>query len=160
MPGRRQAHGTSEQPARGAHVAALVRPMPRPGQPSARPSGEGADMFVPLAEPFPIVVRLLQVIAKDLLVLDDTIAGARLEPVGEALVENRAFLLWQCLIRRVADEEMAEPIHVVGLERTDDLVANEPTQVGDDLAALGLRRQLGDRHLLEGATNNRSPLCE
>ena len=50
---------------------------------------DGRDELAGLAELRAIAVRLLQVVADDLLELGEPVAGGRLEPVGEALVEAR-----------------------------------------------------------------------
>ena len=40
-------------------------------------------------------------------------------------MELRADLLGECLVRGIADEQVPEAIHVIGLVWTDDLVAHE-----------------------------------
>src|SRR5206468_11160936 len=65
------------------------------------------------AQPLPIVRGLLKVVADDLLVFTQPIAGGPLLEVGEALVELRPFALGQRRIRGVADENVPEAISVL-----------------------------------------------
>jgi hypothetical protein len=64
-----------------------------------------------------VSVRLLEVIAHDLVVLRDPISGHALQPRGEALVHVGSGSLRHRLVGRIAHEEMAEPERVLTCER-------------------------------------------
>ena len=71
-------------------------------------------------------------IAEDLVVLGDAVAGALLEPVGEALVEGRTLCLREGLVCGVADENVSEPerglVGEVRRCRPDELAVDEAVQ--------------------------------
>ena len=89
-------------------------------------------------------VRLLEVVAEDLLVLDDPVTGHPLEPGRELFVENGAEPLRGRAIRHVADEDVLEPEGRLAGEdrvgRADEVLPREGVE------ALGHRggRRLGE----------------
>ncbi len=77
-----------------------------------------------------IAVRLLEVVANDLVLLEQLVVP---QPLGELLVELRASRLWERLVRRVPDQDVAEAERLVVGEgctvRTDQLLAHEGREV-------------------------------
>ena len=116
----------SEQARRQRQVVARQRAPARRREIARRPLAEGAALRVDRAELAQVLVRLLEVPADRLVVLDG-LADPALEPVGEAAVQLRARVLQQAPVGRVADQ------HVVEAQRR---LAEEPAGVGlDQLAA-------------------------
>ena len=91
--------------------------------------GDAPGLVVAAKQLLAIQVSLLQVIADDLLELDCAVARVRGDPVGEALVQDRARLLRDSRIRRVADQRVREAEGVVGADggtvRADELLPHE-----------------------------------
>ncbi len=79
---------------------------PKPG------AGSERELLILLAEPGEIEGRLLEVIAEDLLELDEALA-VLLKPRREAPVEIGARRLRESLVGGISDQEMAEAIGVV-----------------------------------------------
>ena len=104
-------------------------------------------MVVQVAQLRQVAVRLLEVVADDLLVLDASVPlpAHRFHPVGEALVQGRPPPLEQTLVRGVADEDVVEP-------EPDVLVRRRTALRPDQL--LGLQGAEVDRHLLPGRVVN------
>ena len=109
-------------------------------------------------------VRLLEVIADDLLELEHPRAGHSLEPVAEALVELRACPLEQSLIRGVAQQRVMEAVRGVPGERrlnkVEQLLRVESRDRRRHALAQRGRRELLDRASLEDRTGDRSGLEE
>ena len=99
-------------------------------------------------------MRLLEVVPEDLVQLDELqpVVG---QPVREPLVQLGAHCLRERLVRRVADQQVAEAVGVLtrelGLVRADELLADQAGQ-----AALHLRLLRGER--LHRATVEDAPL--
>ncbi len=134
-------------------------PRPAAAELVGRAACESLDGRVGAVELRPIAVGLLEVVADDLVALDELVPG---EPVGEALVQLGACRLRQRLVRRVADEEMpkAEAL-VLGkgrARRADQLLADERGEVRLDDVAHGGWRQLGDRTPVEHLALDRATL--
>ena len=106
--GREDRGGALEQARRRPVVAALER-----GPPCARQAlGRAARKpWLVSAELAPVQHRLLEVVADDLVLLDEL--DVLLDPEREALVQVGARLLRQRLVRGVADEEVPEAERVV-----------------------------------------------
>ena len=97
----------SSRPRRG-HVAPHPTVPPRGGhEPLARAPGEIAPVLVDRPELGAVAIRLLEVVADDLVQLDE-VGAVLLEPVGEPLVQVGADGLRQRLVRGVADQQVAE----------------------------------------------------
>jgi hypothetical protein len=107
---RQKRRPAAEEVRGGGHVAAGERPAPRRHEAVRRPGPELASVLVEGAELGEGRVRLLEVVAQDLLVLDGSIRVHAVRPVHEALVEDRAGALEKSPICRVPDEEMAEAV--------------------------------------------------
>ena len=105
--GRRDERGGAlEQADGGAVVLAEGCARSAAGrQPSPRRGGQGAVVGRP--ELGPVAAGLLEVVAEDLVQLDE-LGAVLLEPGREALVEVRAGRLRQRVVGRVADQEVAE----------------------------------------------------
>ncbi len=69
-------------------VAAVVRAAAGRAEVAACARGERAGVVVDRAELGAVAVGLLEVVAEDLLVLADALAGEPFEPVGEVLVQR------------------------------------------------------------------------
>src|SRR5205085_9056453 len=107
----------------------------------------------------PVEARLLQVVAEDLVELDE-LGAVLLDPAGEALVKLCASRLRQRVVRGVADEEVAEAVGVVAGELravgADQLLAHERDEALVDRAVT-----VGEsRHCpaVEGASLDRAAL--
>ena len=87
--GEAEGERAPEQVGGGADVAAVVRAAAGGAEVAGRARGERAGVVVERAELGAVAVGLLEVVAEDLLVLADALAGEPLEPVGEALVQRR-----------------------------------------------------------------------
>ena len=70
-------------------------------------------MLVNGAELSPVPVRLLEVVGKDLLVLQDPIADHTLEPPSEGLMEGRPAFFWDSVVGGIADKAMNEPKYLL-----------------------------------------------
>ncbi len=95
-----------------------------------------------------VLVRLLEVERDDLLLLADQVAGLRLQPLGEALVQLGTRLLQHRSVRSVADQHVVkaedrfvDPVGAVGL---DHLLAPQRLQVPIDGATDRIRAEVGD----------------
>ncbi|MGH2997472.1 MAG: hypothetical protein ACRDM9_14240, partial [Gaiellaceae bacterium] len=90
----------------GAPVAPVERPPPRSRQQPAGTSGAPAIALRHGAQLAPVPKGLLEVVADDLLKLDQ-LGAARLEPQREALVELGASGFGQSLVGGVPDQQVA-----------------------------------------------------
>ena len=106
-----------------------------------------------------IAARLLQVVAEDLVELDQ-IAAVLGEPAGEALVQLRPRRLRERVVGGVADQQVPEAEGVLAgklaLVGADELLANERGQARHHLRLLGGQRL--DRAAMEDAPLDRAPL--
>jgi len=98
----------------GRHVAAGERPAARGPQPFGRSSPDGSAAIVERPELGEIPVRLLEVVAEDLLVLAAAVAVHGLGPLREPLVELGAVPLQEPGIRRVPDQDVLEGVRRAG----------------------------------------------
>ena len=118
-------------------------PAGRPrGEPAARsPSGPGSRRRA--AELDAVAVSLLEVVADDLVALDE-LRAVVLEPAGEALVQVGARRLRERVVGRVADQQVAEAEAVLGRHERplgpDQLLAYECGQPRHDLHVGRLER--------------------
>jgi len=101
--GRQQRDRSLEQVARRADVGALDRPPSRRTETFDRGRCKGAGGGVDLPELGPVAVRLLEVVA-DYLVLLDQVGAPLVEPDGEKLVQLGAHRFRQGLVGCVADQ--------------------------------------------------------
>ena len=92
------------------HVAAPERPPPADAEPLAAPPTDAAAMIVERAELGEVAVRLLQVVAEDLLVLGlaPALAVDLLRPVYEPLVQGRRVRLSSPVVGGFADQDVLE----------------------------------------------------
>ena len=90
------------------------------------------------------------------------VAELRDEPVGVLLVERGALPLGDRVVRRVADEDVAEAEAVVSRQRrpvgSDQLLADERQQVRADRGSLGLGQQRSDGAAVEEPPFDRAAL--
>ena len=111
------------------HVPALAARSPADASQRAARGGRDRVLVRPAPELCVVAARLLQVIAEDLLLLDQPFSGHLLEPAREAAVQIRAHLLRDRRIRRVADQEVAEAVGVGAGDRAarrlQELLADE-----------------------------------
>ena len=118
-----------------------------------RPSRQLEMAPVSDAQLLPVPMRLLQVVAHDLLVLGEPVSRNRLEPPGESLVQLCPGLLGQRVVRRVPDEEMAEPKGVLSCELRpigpDEILPGERHEVPGDGRSKVLGTQLAHRAAVE-----------
>ena len=148
--GRKQLDHTAEEPLGSSRVAAITRSLGATGEPFGRPSGELRGDVVERPELGPVAVGLLEVVADDLVQLDQ-VGAVLLEPEGKSLVELGSNGLRQSLVGRVADQEMAEAVRLVvdehRLLRSYEVLPDERDQLSVDL--LFLRRQRRHRTAVE-----------
>ena len=154
--------GPPEERRGGGHVAAVEGSATgRREMPSGSP-GESSHVLAGLAELRPVAVGLLEVVTDDLLVLGQALGDGPLEPVGEALVEDRPLGLRERLVGGVADQDVAELEGVAGRQlgafRADKLLANQGEERAPDLRPERVRRELGHGRLLEHPADDRGPL--
>ena len=110
-----QRDGAAEQVGGGAHVAAAERAPAGRRELLGRARPSSLPVVVERAELAQVPVRLLEVVAEDLLVLGLAAALAvdALGPVGEPLVEGGARPLEQAAVGRVADQHVVEAVALV-----------------------------------------------
>ena len=124
---------------RGRQIAALVGPPAGRSEVATRTLREVPGALGLGAELGETRVSLLEVVADDLLEL----LAASVEPAGEALVEVGAQRFRDAVVRRVANEHVAEAERVVDrLVGTDQLLAHESCQ---PCARMGAGRRLRAR---------------
>ena len=125
-------------PRRG--VSASGRSTSRSREAGSRPACERVRALVIGAELCSVHPRLFQVIADDLLLFRDGVAGDALQPVGETFVELRASSFRDRLVGRVADQEMAESEGILADQRrafgTDQLLPHERQEIRPDVSAV------------------------
>ena len=127
--GRQERQRALEQVDRAAGTSLARRRASTPrGRPSRSPA-RARDLGVGPAELASVARRLLEVVADDLVELDQ-LARVRVEPVGEALVQLGARLLRQRVVRGVADQQVAEPERVVAGERRRRRAGSAPCARG------------------------------
>jgi hypothetical protein len=97
------------------------------------------------------------VISDELLDLGQSVARRGPQPAGEPLVEVCSLGLRERLVRRVADEDVAEAEHILGDAawlRPDQVLAYERGQVRPDIGPGRLGCQIGDRAPFEAASDH------
>ena len=104
-----QVHGRWHVPASGGG------PLSRRQQALGRMARELAPLVVQRPELEAVPMCLLEVVTEDLVQLDE-IGTVLFEPGGEALVQLGAGRLRQCVVGRVADQEVAEAVRVLACE--------------------------------------------
>ncbi len=100
--------GPLEQIDGRGHVAARERSPARGRQPAAATERNRPCPLVDATELHPVVERPLEVVSEQLLVLARAGAGHVYEPVREALVQLRAQLLRNRIVRRLTDQSVPE----------------------------------------------------
>ena len=127
------------------YVAAAEGPPPCTQQPIGRPAGELVLLLAARAELDPEAVRLLEVMADDLVELG-ALARMVLGPAREALVQLCPQPLRHRVVGGVADQDVAEAEAVLTRERArirlDQPLADERLETAGDLADLVRRRQV------------------
>ena len=148
----------------------MPRPTRLPGQARAVPPRrdalwprrQAACAVVDRPQLSPVAERLLEVVAEDLLDLDDPLAGPLLDPDDEALVQVGPHLLGDPGVRGIADQLVTEAVPLLaGHDRTvraDQLLADERRQQPRDLGAGVRRGQICDRAGPETLARHRRPL--
>jgi hypothetical protein len=99
---------TCEQVAGGAGVATVPRTAAGGGETARGARRQRVRFLVGWAQFGPIAAALLEVVAEDLLVFVDALAGEELEPSGELFVEQSAEFLGCSLVGRVAEQDVLE----------------------------------------------------
>ena len=128
----REGHRPLEERHGRGPVAAPQRAVAGGLQPLRAARGERLGLLAAPPELDQEAVRLLEVVAEDLLELVHALAGRSLEPVREALVELGARLLRQRAVGGVPEQDVAE---------LEGLVVGEARPVGPDHVAPDQRRQ-------------------
>ena len=146
-----------EHAGRGTEVAARERAADRDGEAVA---GRECQFRIGPTERGEVMGRLLEVVAEDLVELDESLA-VLLEPRSETAVQLGAGRLRERVVGGVTDQQMAEPVGVVALELRlvgpDELLAHEREEPPVDRAvAVGGER--GHRTAVEGPALDRSAL--
>ena len=131
----REGDGPPEQADPAACVSDRDRSTAGGCEPFRRPQ---AELLVGRAELLPVAVGLLEVVADDLVELDERRA-VPLQPHGEALVQIGPGRLGQRVVRRIADQEVAKAVGVLAdelrLVGADQLLAHEIRQPALDAAS-------------------------
>ena len=107
---RQEGKGTFEEVGRCDVVATGGGPSAAIAEEAAGALAQHHQRRVGRLELGAVAVCLLEVVAEDLVVLADAIAGALLEPVGVALVQGGAELLGRRAVGGVADEDVLEAV--------------------------------------------------
>ena len=141
----RQERGPAPEQAAGrAEVTARVRSAAGGGKSRGCATGEVVETGIGAVEFGPVAVGALQVVADDLVLLDER--RVPIEPVGKGLVQRGPGLLRERVVRSVADQEVAEAecllVRIGRLVGSDHLLADEREEVGGHLVAFGEWRQL------------------
>ena len=151
-----------EQFGGGVVIASIGCPPAGSGEVAGCALAERARFVVEWAELCAVAVALFEVIAEDLLVLVEALAGETFEPVREPFVEGRAQLLRGRPVRRVADEDVLEAEggfadearrrrpHEVAVGEGLELLRHRRTRIR--------RRELDDRAVMEELALDRPPL--
>jgi hypothetical protein len=120
---------SQERPPR-IEIAAVECTAPRPAEMLRGAAGDSLERRIGAVELQPVSMRLLEVVADDLIALDELV---RRQPVREALVELGARRLGERFIRRIAYQQVTEAKALVlgegGRRRADELLANECREV-------------------------------
>ena len=144
-----------EQHARRAPVLSPERTAAARGEPLC---GAGGELIRRLAELAAVADGLLEVVADDLVQLNELLVGV--EPLREALVELSPNALWERVVSRVADQEVAEAKAVVARQLravgSDELPPHERSQARRHLSLLRCKRL--HRTPVEELALDRSPL--
>jgi hypothetical protein len=108
--------GAGQEPLGDGEVPPFARSFRRGDQAGGRRPPQVLHGLVGRTELGPVPIRLLEVVAEDLLVFGQALAGRPLEPLREPLVEVGALLLGHRAVRGVADQEVAEAERVLAGE--------------------------------------------
>ena len=161
----RQAGSRAAQQVRGGrHVAARHGPAAGRSQLLGRAGADQPRMVVDRAQLGQVAIRLLEVVAEDLLVLLRAALAAvqLLRPLGEPLVKRGPGALEQAVVGGVPDEDVLEPeaqiLRAGDVAGPHQLLAGHGCQVIRHLRAHRLRRQLGHRRLRERQADDRGRL--
>ena len=126
---RSQVRGPEQQAHRGGGVATGERATAGRAEMLGRPRGERSSVVRHRPKLLTQPERLLEVVAEDLVVLGHAVAGARLEPVGVALMQVGPKPLRDGLVGRIADEDVAEAVgglvRELGRSGADELLLQE-----------------------------------
>ena len=121
-------------------VEAVARTPAGSGEPRRGPFGQAG---IGLSELALVAGRLLEVVADDLVALDEGVA-VLVEPVGEAGMQIGADRLGKRVVGGVADQQVAEAVAVVAGNQstvgTHELAPDECGEPGRDLRLLGSER--------------------
>jgi hypothetical protein len=157
-----QRGGPREQVDRGGHVAAGEGALARRGQARGRALAQRRGAVVGGAELEQRAMRLLEVVADDLLVLAREVLRVDVQPVGQALVHLRPPGLGDPAVGGVADQDVGEAEGVLpadlGAVGADELLAHERLQRARDPRPDVGRRELGDRAPPERPPDDRCAL--
>ena len=165
-PGGSRATGATEQIARGVVILPFERRLAGGAEPLGRPQRELLRARVGRVELSEVASGLLEVVADDLVQLQELAVLA--EPIGEELVQVRANGLREGLVGGVADQQMPETVGVVpgdlGAIGPHELLAYERQQAARHVLAERLgserRHRSAVEHLaLHGATLDHAPLA-
>ena len=145
-----------EEHGRRPEVLAVVRAPTGAGESRGSALGKGG---VGLPELCPAADGLLEVVADDLVALDESLA-VLVEPVGEAFVQVGADGFRKRVVGGVADQQVTEAVAVVAGElsvvRADELPPDESREPGRDPRLLGAERLHGAA--VEDLALHRAPL--
>ncbi len=142
---REERVGALEQVRGGRRVAARERPASRRGQPPGAVGTERAAVVVERPELGQIAMRLLEVVAEDLLVLRRALAVDAVGPLDELLVERGPRALEDRVVGGVANEDVVEAEGVLlrpRVVRANELLLGERVQVDVELGLHALRREV------------------
>ena len=142
--------GATEEVRRCRHVPARERAPSCGCEPRRTVGAERPPVVVQRAEVGEVAVRLLEVVAEDLLVLGRTLAVDAVRPLDELLVEGRASALEDPFVSRVANEDVmeAERLFLGRPSRVGqhELLARQRFQMLLDPRAGALRHEMAHAH--------------
>ena len=155
--GGQKVDGTGEEAGRRSHVAAGSGLRSRRRQPLGGSLGELPRRLTRRAELDPVAIRPLEVVADDLVELDE-IGGTLGDPAGEARVQVGAGRFRERLVGRVADQQVAEAKGVLSRKlraiRAQQFPANERRERRHELGSV--RRERLDCPAVEHAPLDRA----
>ena len=127
--GGQERGGAREEVDGGRHVAARERALAGRRQPLRRALAQRRGPIAGRPELEQGAMRLLEVVADDLLVLPGEVARVHLDPIREPLVHLRAHRLWDPVVGSIADEDVGEAKGILaadlGTIGPDELLAHE-----------------------------------
>ena len=144
--GRTDRQRTLEKVRRGGEVVSPRRSPSSRREAGSRPPADRVGTLVRWGELHPVRVGLLQVVTDDLFLLDDRFPSNPLQPFRDALVQLGASGLRDRVVRRVADQQMAETERILARQASSARGGSAPCEraTSDPRAPAGGRPRARD----------------